>query len=218
MSVTKEEYNTALVSIGALLATLGRSNFTDAYVIVCGEITEQRQQIASLTADLEGVRTSLRSADAANVTLLSVIADFKSDLEAAKKELEHQSGPLHDFAEDMNDEKQTLYIHHPSCHGSCEHSCDGIFVEGVQRTAQRHAFIFAPRTLQEANQSLEADLAAAREAIRAFVDKWDIVKPAIDGAFTIAHIHGMPYRGPSIADELTRLREHLRIAEQEKQK
>lgn len=39
-------------------------------------------------------------------------------------------------------------------------------------------------------------------AIRAFMEKWKQVEPAVNSAFVMQHIHGMPYTGPTLADEI----------------
>lgn len=44
------------------------------------------------------------------------------------------------------------------------------------------------------------------EAVRALVAALDTCKPAIDGAFTMAHIHGHRYSGPTYNEELERVR------------
>ena len=46
-----------------------------------------------------------------------------------------------------------------------------------------------------------------REAVRAYLKKYDELKPAMDGAFTVQAIHGMPYSGPTWEQEIDRLRQ-----------
>lgn len=46
-------------------------------------------------------------------------------------------------------------------------------------------------------------------AARTFVDKLDLVTPAINGAFTFGHIHGNVYDGPTYEHELAALRAAL---------
>ncbi len=73
--------------------------------------------------------------------------------------------------------------------------------------AGRHYEAVHAEILVRAEQA-EAALATAREAITAFLVKWDEVHPSIDSAFLIASIHGCPYGGPTLQPELGKLRVH----------
>lgn len=57
----------------------------------------------------------------------------------------------------------------------------------------------------------EAERDARRAAIVAFLQRWDEVRPAIDGAFIVAQIHGPRYTGPTLEEELRMLRELVGI-------
>ena len=53
-----------------------------------------------------------------------------------------------------------------------------------------------------------AGLAASQElvdAVRIFLKQWAIMKPVLDGHAVLAHVHGMPYTGPTIGNEIERL-------------
>lgn len=49
--------------------------------------------------------------------------------------------------------------------------------------------------MSDREQELEA-------AIVAFLTKWELVLPAITGAFFMMQNHGMPYEGPTLEPEL----------------
>ena len=64
--------------------------------------------------------------------------------------------------------------------------------------------------------NLLSDLREAREAIGAFVAKYEECEPHITGAFQMAFtVRGHQYTGPNYAAELARLRELARIKELE---
>lgn len=55
---------------------------------------------------------------------------------------------------------------------------------------------------------VEELIAAAEEALR----RWDEAAPHIDGATTMATIHGCPYRGPNVGEAMDALRDALAAA------
>ncbi len=52
-------------------------------------------------------------------------------------------------------------------------------------------------------------------AMKAFFLKWEAVLPAIVSAFHMQQVHGMPYHGPTLADELEQMRAAMNQAEGE---
>ncbi len=52
----------------------------------------------------------------------------------------------------------------------------------------------------------EREIARVRQVIHAFIVKYDVLEPAIDNAFFMQHIHGMPYKGDTWTEELKALR------------
>lgn len=58
----------------------------------------------------------------------------------------------------------------------------------------------------EVNAELMKRLTELGAAASNFIKKYDAVKPAIDNAFSIAHVHGHVYSGPNYGEELEALR------------
>lgn len=58
-------------------------------------------------------------------------------------------------------------------------------------------------------EAAEAALAPLRAVVEAFLAKWEQVKPAIDGAFVMGHVHGARYTGPTIGEEIEAMRRAL---------
>ncbi len=54
----------------------------------------------------------------------------------------------------------------------------------------------------QANARLIAAAPELLEALEALVSKLKLILPAIDGALVMESIHGRPYTGPNLADEL----------------
>ena len=58
-------------------------------------------------------------------------------------------------------------------------------------------------------EAAEAKLSLALEAIAAFVSKYDVAMPYVNNCFTICHVHGLPYNGPTWETEIAALRDCL---------
>lgn len=66
---------------------------------------------------------------------------------------------------------------------------------------------------QKENESLQTQNAALVETVKAFLAKFQLVRPRIDDAFAFRQIHGMPYNGPTLATEIEALEKALQSSE-----
>ena len=72
---------------------------------------------------------------------------LRAELSQRDKRIAELEQPLHDFVENMNDQDETMYVHHPKCHGACDYCCSGLFFEKCQRVDGPDV-LYAPRYLE----------------------------------------------------------------------
>lgn len=82
-----------------------------------------------------------------------------------------------------------------NAHDVCSHG-QQIIIDKLNQESQRA-------------ESAEAALAPLRAVVEAFLAKLEQVKPAIDGAFVMGHVHGARYTGPTIGEEIEAMRRAL---------